>query len=273
MTLLTAISRGDEYALCTADSMIFAVLDKEDDAQATSMTAPDKIVALSDLVLVSAAGDVCSIDEFLNSLRPRVTPADDLVACRMAAQEAVNELRRKGLRDIEFVLNGFLDGGGTAIIAGGSSPKGDELLLHEPDAFQAVATTPYGVRTDSLADFHTVAFESAEDLEALGSVVGAFWRSFALHAHLRRTYSDRVTHDVNVTILYRSEPGATPVPFSFSLDSFARRRAKAIARELGEVAHLRAELARLMSTVTPAEQQLAEIRERRAREDAEWQRV
>jgi hypothetical protein len=262
VTLVVAISRADEYALMTCDSSSWSAdsygeeaFRVEDDGQITKLSElategtawrsvsevvePDKVVQLTPYAMVATIGDHWIGWEFKNALLARVRESDGFDECSELARAVVEELerddaslagsihdlagrhwRRGSLHDehaFSFLLTGFRSAGGTGMLYGAGATLTD---VPEVDGSRSAISRPMGI------DREDVALGAAED----HSLASAFGQAFELHNYLGSKYGeDRVTRDVNCTLLIHGDP---PVPLSLTLDRTNVDAARAIYNTL-----------------------------------------
>jgi hypothetical protein len=245
MTLVVAIARENyDYALMTCDSSSFGSYGEEtfrveEDGQITKMSGPtvesidwwsvsdavepDKVVQLTPSVMVATIGDHAIGWEFKSTLLERVRESDGFDECFELARAVVEELerddaslagsiythaggrwRRSSLNDehaFSFILTGFRSAGGTGMLYGAGTTL---QVVPEIDGARIAISRPLGIDRDDLTSHFAV-----ED----PSLAGAFGQAFAVHHFLGSKYEDRVTRDVNCTLLAHGEP-----PVSLVLD-------------------------------------------------------
>lgn len=218
MTLVVAISRRDEYALVTADSIVFTGSTDEprEKWHATGLAVTDKVERLTDRVLLAVTGDDGVCDDFRARIRERARPGDDLDACRELAGAVIGELleaddpeslyrkddawwARGSVRDergFSVILNGFRDSGGSAIATSNGATFND--TASDPVLGQTAMSVPYGVPQAEIDQFHGL---PAADVAELVALHGAFQRAFSVHHYIGAHYGDRVSRDVRCSIL------------------------------------------------------------------------
>jgi hypothetical protein len=248
MTLVVAISRGDDYALMTSDSSSFSVGqygEAEDSwAAVPDVVEPHKVLQLTPLVLVATIGDDAIGWDFKDRLLEQVNSADGFDECSEQARAVVEELgradddlagsvyerggrlwRRGSLTDehaFSFFLTGFRRQGGTSMVYGKAATV---EAVEEVDGQRSAISRPIGIdEADITPHFN------AED----PSLAGAFGQAFAVHHYLGEKHEDRVTRDVNCALLVRGPlvPDEPPVLLSLVLDRTDVDTAKAIYETL-----------------------------------------
>jgi hypothetical protein len=228
MTLVVAISRADDYAPMTCDSSSFAGDSYEAGEtwrSVSDVVEPDKVVQLTPCVMVATIGDHAIGWEFKKTLLEHVDASDGFDECSELARAVVAELerddagradaiydlagrswRRGSLADkhaFSFLLTGFDSDGRTGMLYGAGTTLSD---VPETDGARIAISRPFGIDRDDLTPHFVV-----ED----PSLAGAFGQAFAVHHFLGSKYEDRVTRDVNCTLLVHGDP---PVSTAFVLD-------------------------------------------------------
>ncbi|WP_154675696.1 hypothetical protein [Parafrankia elaeagni] len=205
MTLILNYSLGDVISVVTSDTR--RVLNFLDQRLETLPDGDNKAVRLTFYTMYAGGGKTKLVDEIKRRLSDKLSPDDDLNACRNCLTKVIEdmksikefEMKMRKEEDVQVIITGFYEDCKTGIVA--YNPGMEEPIIKKYDSFkedlQVIAPS-----TDHMETIlKTAEHKPVEDiLELPNSIVSYLATIQFLHYKIN---PDDVSEKCNYTILFR----------------------------------------------------------------------